>query len=546
MIEDARAISAGTVLQADVCVIGAGPAGTTLALELAACGRKVLLLEAGGLGSDAARDALAAPASGFRYGSETRIIQHLQFGGNANAWHVRTPLAGDYVRFAAFQDADFEARDETGNWRWPFTAADLQSAEQRALELWQLSPAGFDAPAGLRDPGPDVSHASYQYPSARRVTRDFRNAIATSTDISLLLNAIVTRLEFDGGRAVRAHALVQPDHAITVQAAVFVTTAGALGSCRLLFNSPMAAGHAPGNQGDALGRYLMDHPGILGGVFYPSSPDLFDRFAPYDIHESDGVQVMAHMVLSDARLRAGGVLGLASHFFPRGAHWRWDLAPSNRENDGVLSTIAIRRALERGKLPAGRDTLNFLAGLDAAAVHLIRRTRVPHSSMGRSGWSRRPGARRRYSVFEVIQSAEQAPHRDNRILPGNENDALGQRRVTLDWQWHDEDAQKIIAAQKVFEAAIAASGLGRIDHARPDGALRLQTTSSHHHIGGLRMGTDPSTSVTDGNGRVHGTENLYVAGAGLFPTSSYANPTWLVAVLAVRLARHLAGRGSAT
>lgn len=60
------------------------------------------------------------------------------------------------------------------------------------------------------------------------------------------------------------------------------------------------------------------------------------------------------------------------------------------------------------------------------------------------------------------------------------------------------------------------------------------------------MGTDPSTSVTDGNGRVHGTENLYVAGAGLFPTSSYANPTWLVAVLAVRLARHLAGRGSAT
>lgn len=545
MIEDSRAIAAGGVLQADVCVIGAGPAGATLALELARHGRKVLLLEAGGTSADASRDALSAPARDFRYGSERKIIQHLQFGGNANAWHVRTPAAGDFVRFAAFQDADFEAREDTGNWEWPFTAEDLQDAEQRALELWKLHPDGFEAPAGLQEPGHGISLASYQFPSARRLTRDFRVKIESSANISLLLNAMVTRLEFDAGRVIRAHVMVDPDHTFAVQAATFVVAAGALSNCRLLFNSPMPAGHAPGNQGDALGRYLMDHPGILGGVFYPSDPELFERFAPYDIHEKGGAPVMAHMVVSDARLREGGVLGLASHFFPRGAHWRWDHAPSPRKNDGVLSAIAIRRALERGTLPASKDVLHLVAGLDAVIPHLTRRMRVPHSSMGRGGWSQRLGAAGRYRVFEVVQSAEQAPHRSNRILPSRETDAFGQKRVSLDWQLHEKDVQKIISAQKVFEAAIASSGLGRIDHARPDGTLRLQTTSSHHHIGGLRMGTDPSTSVTDGSGRVHGTENLYAAGAGLFPTGSYANPTWLIAVLAVRLAGHLAKHGNA-
>lgn len=542
MIEDARTLAAGTRLQADICVIGAGPAGTTLALELAELGRDVLLLEAGGLEDDPDLSALAAPASGFRYGSETEIIQHLRFGGNANSWHVRTPSDGSRVRFAAFQDADFEAREETGNWRWPFRAADLRPAEHRAGALWGLAPAGFGAPEDLPQPGGDLDTASYQFPSARKVTKDFRDRISRSKHITLLTHALVHRLEFEDGRATQAHITPHPDHPVTICAGTFVVASGALGACRLLFNSPMANGDAPGNQGDALGRYLMDHPGVLGGVFYPSSPAVIRQFIPYDICETETVPAMAHMVLSNARLRAGGVLGLASQFFPRSASWRWDHVPSFRRNDAVLGIIAARRALEQRRLPSTRHLRHILAGLDAAIPYLIHRARVPQSSMARGGWSQRPGAEDRYAVFEVVQSAEQAPHRDNRVLPSEETDALGHRRITLDWQLHEPDIEKIIAAQEVFEAGIAASGLGRIDHARPGGTLRLQTTSSHHHIGGLRMGSDPATSVTNANGRVHGTDNLYVAGSGLFPTGSYANPTWLIAVLAVRLAVHLAGR----
>ena len=61
-------------------------------------------------------------------------------------------------------------------------------------------------------------------------------------------------------------------------------------------------------------------------------------------------------------------------------------------------------------------------------------------------------------------------------------------------------------------------------------------------MGTTRMGKDPSRSVTDAAGRVHGFSNLYVAGSSLFPAASAANPTLTIVALALRLAEHLAGR----
>jgi choline dehydrogenase-like flavoprotein len=58
-------------------------------------------------------------------------------------------------------------------------------------------------------------------------------------------------------------------------------------------------------------------------------------------------------------------------------------------------------------------------------------------------------------------------------------------------------------------------------------------------MGTTRMGLDPRTSVVDANGRVHAVENVYMAGASLFPTSGCANPTFTIVALSIRLARHL-------
>jgi len=48
--------------------------------------------------------------------------------------------------------------------------------------------------------------------------------------------------------------------------------------------------------------------------------------------------------------------------------------------------------------------------------------------------------------------------------------------------------------------------------------------TTHHEAGTLWMGTDPTRSVTDGQGRFHHTDNLYAAGPALFPSIGSPNP----------------------
>lgn len=62
-------------------------------------------------------------------------------------------------------------------------------------------------------------------------------------------------------------------------------------------------------------------------------------------------------------------------------------------------------------------------------------------------------------------------------------------------------------------------------------------------MGATRMSARPEDGVVDGDCRVHGVANLFVASSSVFPTGSYANPTLTIAALALRVADEL-GRKS--
>ena len=62
---------------------------------------------------------------------------------------------------------------------------------------------------------------------------------------------------------------------------------------------------------------------------------------------------------------------------------------------------------------------------------------------------------------------------------------------------------------------------------------------SHHHMGTTRMHEDPKRGVVDPDCRVHGIENLFVAGSSVFPTCGHANPTLTIVALTLRLADHI-------
>jgi choline dehydrogenase-like flavoprotein len=65
---------------------------------------------------------------------------------------------------------------------------------------------------------------------------------------------------------------------------------------------------------------------------------------------------------------------------------------------------------------------------------------------------------------------------------------------------------------------------------------------SDHTSGGTPMGRDSRHGVTDGDGRIFDTANVYVADSSLFPSSCGANPSWTVMALSQRVASRLALR----
>ena len=72
-----------------------------------------------------------------------------------------------------------------------------------------------------------------------------------------------------------------------------------------------------------------------------------------------------------------------------------------------------------------------------------------------------------------------------------------------------------------------------------EASVRDQLFAGCHQLGTTRMSERPEDGVVDRNLSVHGVPNLHVASSSAFVTSSHANSTFMILVLALRLAEHL-------
>jgi choline dehydrogenase-like flavoprotein len=152
--------------------------------------------------------------------------------------------------------------------------------------------------------------------------------------------------------------------------------------------------------------------------------------------------------------------------------------------------------------------------------------------------------RSRTNLFSLDFHAEQAPNPESRVTLADDRDALGMSRLLVDWRYTRGDVESVAQTLALLAADLRAQGIGSFDY-DPAGVEEEMTrygAYGGHHIGTVRMGASPRSSVVDSQCRVHGVANLFVASAAVFPTSSQANPTLTIVALALRLAAHLAGR----
>jgi choline dehydrogenase-like flavoprotein len=137
---------------------------------------------------------------------------------------------------------------------------------------------------------------------------------------------------------------------------------------------------------------------------------------------------------------------------------------------------------------------------------------------------------------------EQSPNPESRVLLSDKVDALGLRRIKIDWRLDSLTGHTLRTFTELAGRQFKKLGLGTLHPAEwlNDPVPRApDVMDSFHHAGTTRMADSHARGVVDANCQVFGVDGLYVAGSSVFPTSGTANPTLSIAALAIRLADHI-------
>jgi choline dehydrogenase-like flavoprotein len=565
MVVDARTLSSTDVIETDVCVVGAGPIGLTLARELAAKDTRVCVLELGhdpeGAGSPVSEHVLGGEVTDPTY-PPLESMRATGFGGTVSIWTSEVARGRLGARYGQLEPIDLERRDEVAYGGWPFDRTHLEPYYARAAAICEIAPFLEDPgdwetpPRALRLPlGEDAATRIVRYGSRSVFTTGYRDWARTEANVTVVFNARVLEVETDesGSTARSVRVASAPGQTFTVATRVVVLSLGGIENARLLLLSNRAKPAGLGNGADLVGRFFMDHP-TAAGRFIPAGPHVVEQLGLYDALQKDGSVAQGVLGLSEPTIRRERLLNSGAFLIPTAERWMRAL------NSAVqLGSAAKHRRIPHG---AAKHLLNVALGADAVATsayrHLVDRlpalqktTRFwPTSQLldtfdtGHiAGWSRLPFAGRRFDRIGFFHVLEQAPEPERRVALSSKKDAFGQPVPRLRWFITDQELRSMRRTQEILATAFARAGLGRLittAELLADGSLEREIyPSAHHHLGTTRMHTDPRRGVVDENCRIHGTTNVFVSGTSVFPTGGFINPTLTTIALAVRLAEHV-------
>jgi choline dehydrogenase-like flavoprotein len=370
--------------------------------------------------------------------------------------------------------------------------------------------------------------------------------------LDLWLDATLLRLEGGGeGDRVREGVLrSRGGREVRVEADVFVLATGGLENARLLLTSTDLCAAGLGNARDQVGRYLMNHPKNYHGLVKLTRPV---RDVPYHfgfLHKGyagyAGLRLHPDVQQREELLNAyvrfeplfpwSGNQGVEALVFlvkhSAGFLRRW----KQRREDDVVTLRDYSETGDDSDLQNERKTAWDWVKLGGLVI-------VNALPVTRYAWSRlREGRAPTIHNVRIRNFMEMEPDPENRVVLGERLDPDGRRVPVVRHQTTARDRASLVALHRVLAEELAANGFGELSTDLAEADPWPIDLDASHHMGTTRMGTDPATSVVDRDCRLHDVDNVYLAGASVFPTSGSANPTFTLVALAIRLADHLRGR----
>jgi choline dehydrogenase-like flavoprotein len=550
MQTDSAMIPPNSHLEADIAVVGAGPAGIVVALELARSGHSVLLVDSGGdspnrdvqqLGDATGLDPLHVSMS---------LATSRQIGGASNLWGGRC---------VPFDPIDFKPRAIAGEARWPLSYEELEPYFQRACDWCVCGDAVFDAHdiPDLADRSliPGFPDGEIQASSLERWSlptnfgREYRTALKDTPGLRLLTNLTCTEVVCapDEPRVQHLQAQSLDGRSLQISASHYVLACGGLETTRLLFASTGSHPEGLGNHSGHLGRWYMAHVESRIAQVHFSTPPAETIYG----HERDaaGVYIRRRLTFSEDCQN--------SRRLPNIAMWLVNPDVGNPEHgSAILSFVylmlasplgrffvaeGIRQAHIKTAQPVSkrRHLLNIMRDLPSAARFALvfgyrrflkRGRKVPGFFV--------PSAA---NVYPLLYHGEHLPHRESRAEPTSDRDALGVPRLRTHLQFGEEDIAAVMRAHRRLDEYLREHGLGYLEYLYEDSeaAVREQLFGGYHQAGTTRMSALPQDGVVDRNLAVHGFDDLHIASSSTFVTSSQANSTFMIIVFALRLVDHL-------
>jgi choline dehydrogenase-like flavoprotein len=506
-----------------VIVIGAGAVGLYAASQLAARGRNVLVIESGDthLGSfaDDSYTSVGRAHSGIKLGRSRTL------GGTTNLW------GGQLVEF---QPIDFDGRDWLPGSRWPIrydeiapyykpTYLNLGIPQQflKDDDVWR------SISSKRPDLGPEFEVFFTRWLGVPNFAEMFAKQMQSDAHLSVLTGHTVVAFRGSSGRVDAVQVTNSKGTSHWIEADTVILAAGTIENARLLLHTAQdSVWQAPWTQNQNIGRYFQDHLGGKIASFQPADkPSFFKMFS----------NVVSSGYKFQPKIRLRNEAQSRQQLYNTQVFFAFE---SEISEHMVYLKQFLRAALYNRKLAGVGDMFRNAFGMARYLVPL----------MWKYVWDHRIFVPSTAKILMHVQ-AEHAPRAESRItIDSTKPDAYGLPAVILNWQLGGDELASLHAFAIQIRDALSGSGIGELKVDEDLLALNLRFLAklgdTYHQAGGTNMGTSAQDGVVDKDLRVFGTENLYVAGAGVFPTTSNANTTFTAIAFTTRLVDHLTGVSS--
>jgi choline dehydrogenase-like flavoprotein len=518
LFQNADRIAGGQPGSSGVVVIGAGAVGLYAAAQLVNRGRHVVVIEAGGadLGRFDADSYVSVghPHTGIRLGRGRSL------GGTTSLW------GGQLVEF---QPIDFAGRAWMEGSRWPVSYEEIAPYYRPTYENLGLPKRLLNDDEVWRgvscsrpDLGPEFEVFFTRWMRVPNFAELFARQIQSDERMSVLTGHSAVGFRGTGGRLTAVRVTGRDGEKQWIEGGTFILAAGTIENARLLLHAAQDSDwEAPWRGNENTGRYFQDHLGGPIGSMHPADKGkFFQRFCNV---LNAGNKFQPKIRLANEVLTRKAVYNTQAFF-----------AFESEISEHLVYLKQFLKAALYGRKPAG--VLDLLRRSTRMARYLA-------PLMWKYVWDHRVFVPSTAKIILQVQT-EHAPCAESRILiDEGHRDAFGLPRVILDWRLGGDELASIRSFAVQIREALRSAGIGdlRIDEdllaLRRSFLTRLGDT--YHQSGGAIMGNSEQDGVVDRNLRVFGTENLYVAGASVFRTTSNANVTFTAVALTTRLVDHL-------